>query len=92
MVQPLHRPSHNWACLVPVGSNLNEGRPGGVISTEVDHRLVHMYGDNVNRKYECHLDRGIVDDKVWQVQWRLLEIQSGLLYCAPCGEGRPEIH
>ena len=57
----------------------------GVIPSEVDRRLVQVYGDHINQNDGCHMDRGITYNEFWQVQWRLRVIQAGLRYRAPKG-------
>ena len=49
----------------------------GLIPFEADHRLVQVYGDHVYHNNGFRMDRGITDDKVWQVWWQILIIQSG---------------
>ena len=57
----------------------------GAIPSVADLQIVQVYGDRVHQNDGCQMNRGIADDDVWQMRWRLLVIQPGLRYRAPQG-------
>ena len=72
-----------------VGGNVppleeNEYLPG--FSPERVHLLFQeVYGDFPHHNNRAHLDRGIMDDTVWQRHWRRLAAQSSSWYAIPSG-------
>ena len=58
----------------------------GVFLYEAYRRLVQVYGYQVRQNNGHHMYRGIADNDVCQVRWRLLVRQPGSRYCAPQGD------
>ena len=57
----------------------------GVVPSEADHCLVHMYGDHVHHNGGHHMDGGTPYDKVWNMRWWLLASQSKSQHRSPQG-------
>ena len=38
-----------------------------VVPSEADCQLVHMYGNYIHQNESCHMNRGIIDNNIWQV-------------------------
>ena len=65
----------------------NADLPG--FTPEGVHLLLQgVYGDFLHHNDESHLDRGVVDDAVWQKFWRRLTAQSASWYGTPSGAVR----
>ena len=53
---------------------------------EREHLLLReVYGYFPHHNDESHLDRGVVDDALWQRRWRRLAAQSASWYATPIG-------
>ena len=55
----------------------------GVVLFEEYCHLVQVYGNHVHQKDGRHIDGGISDNKVWQLQWQLLLSQLVSRYHTP---------
>jgi hypothetical protein len=53
--------------------------------TEVDQKLMDVYGDYIHQNDGSHLDGGILDDAAWQSRWRKLIVLPCQRYDAPSG-------